>query len=79
MYEHPVYCLASQVMDLTIREYLHRPLPCDPPPPLLPFIFIFISSLSLFSPELSLPLSPCSLLFILFFYFFPVVAYCVCV
>lgn len=22
MYEHPVYCLASQVMDLTIREYL---------------------------------------------------------
>lgn len=26
MYEHPVFCLASQVMDLTIREY----------PPLLP-------------------------------------------
>lgn len=25
MYEHPVFCLASQVMDLTIREY--------PPPP----------------------------------------------
>lgn len=22
MYEHPVFCLASQVMDLTIREYL---------------------------------------------------------
>ncbi|GAA6065207.1 calcium-dependent secretion activator 1 isoform X1 [Tachysurus ichikawai] len=28
MYEHPVYCLASQVMDLTIREYL----PSSPPP-----------------------------------------------
>lgn len=26
MYEHPVFCLASQVMDLTIREYLsHSP------------------------------------------------------
>lgn len=26
MYEHPVFCLASQVMDLTIREYLHHPV-----------------------------------------------------
>lgn len=30
MYEHPVFCLASQVMDLTIREYFphsqHQPL-----------------------------------------------------
>lgn len=26
MFEHPVFCLASQVMDLTIREYLHHPL-----------------------------------------------------
>ena len=25
MYEHPVFCLASQVMDLTIREYLPPP------------------------------------------------------
>lgn len=25
MFEHPVFCLASQVMDLTIREYLHHP------------------------------------------------------
>ena len=30
MYEHPVFCLASQVMDLTIREYLHHPLPPSP-------------------------------------------------
>lgn len=29
MYEHPVFCLASQVMDLTIREYLpHFPCQC---------------------------------------------------
>lgn len=27
MYEHPVFCLASQVMDLTIREYPDHPLP----------------------------------------------------
>lgn len=27
MFEHPVFCLASQVMDLTIREYLDHPLP----------------------------------------------------
>ncbi len=33
MYEHPVFCLASQVMDLTIREYLHHPLPSLPPSP----------------------------------------------
>lgn len=25
MFEHPVFCLASQVMDLTIREYLPHP------------------------------------------------------
>lgn len=28
MYEHPVFCLASQVMDLTIREYLPPSSPC---------------------------------------------------
>lgn len=33
MFEHPVFCLASQVMDLTIREYLHHPLPCVFPSP----------------------------------------------
>ena len=32
MYEHPVFCLASQVMDLTIREYLPH---SKPPPPSL--------------------------------------------
>ena len=31
MYEHPVFCLASQVMDLTIREYLPHS-PASPPP-----------------------------------------------
>lgn len=31
MYEHPVFCLASQVMDLTIREYPHHPLHTFPP------------------------------------------------
>ena len=32
MFEHPVFCLASQVMDLTIREYLPHPsLPLLPP------------------------------------------------
>lgn len=35
MFEHPVFCLASQVMDLTIREYLHHPLPITPPPLIL--------------------------------------------
>ncbi|XP_078065645.1 calcium-dependent secretion activator 1 isoform X2 [Mustelus asterias] len=30
MYEHPVFCLASQVMDLTIREYLSHPFHTDP-------------------------------------------------
>lgn len=29
MYEHPIFCLASQVMDLTIREYL-PPSPFSP-------------------------------------------------
>lgn len=36
MYEHPVFCLASQVMDLTIREYL-------PPQPQLIFLIITVS------------------------------------
>lgn len=31
MFEHPVFCLASQVMDLTIREYLPHPPPVSPP------------------------------------------------
>lgn len=32
MYEHPVFCLASQVMDLTIREYFpHSQHLCTPP------------------------------------------------
>lgn len=35
MYEHPVFCLASQVMDLTIREYL-------PPQPQL-FFFLLVT------------------------------------
>lgn len=30
MFEHPVFCLASQVMDLTIREYLHHLFPFPP-------------------------------------------------
>lgn len=41
MYEHPVFCLASQVMDLTIREYLHHPVSLSvsplPSPPYAPF------------------------------------------
>lgn len=36
MYEHPVFCLASQVMDLTIREYL-------PPQPQLICFLITVS------------------------------------
>lgn len=37
MYEHPVFCLASQVMDLTIREYL------PPQPQLIYFLIITVS------------------------------------
>lgn len=37
MYEHPVFCLASQVMDLTIREYL------PPQPQLICFLIITVS------------------------------------
>ena len=37
MFEHPVFCLASQVMDLTIREYL----PHSPAPPLTSAPFYF--------------------------------------
>uniref|UniRef100_A0A6I8Q6K7 Ca2+ dependent secretion activator n=1 Tax=Xenopus tropicalis TaxID=8364 RepID=A0A6I8Q6K7_XENTR len=36
MYEHPVFCLASQVMDLTIqnqKDAVHRPRPKPPPTP----------------------------------------------
>ncbi|XP_041445250.1 calcium-dependent secretion activator 1 isoform X37 [Xenopus laevis] len=36
MYEHPVFCLASQVMDLTIqnqKDAVHRPKPKPPPVP----------------------------------------------
>lgn len=50
MYEHPVFCLASQVMDLTIREYLHHPLPTHPP--------TLSSSSAFFSSALSPPSPP---------------------
>ena len=51
MYEHPVFCLASQVMDLTIREYLHHPLPSHPPTcSLLLLRLLFNRSLTSISP-----------------------------
>lgn len=49
MFEHPVFCLASQVMDLTIREYLHHPLPFHSP-----FKHSFTSSPFLLLPSLFL-------------------------
>lgn len=56
MYEHPVFCLASQVMDLTIREYLHSPLPS------VALLLLLLSTsipfpASLLNPEMLLP--PC--------------------
>lgn len=44
MYEHPVFCLASQVMDLTIREYL-------PPQPQLIFFSYYYSQYARKPPE----------------------------
>uniref|UniRef100_A0A803T7C2 Calcium dependent secretion activator n=1 Tax=Anolis carolinensis TaxID=28377 RepID=A0A803T7C2_ANOCA len=43
MYEHPVFCLASQVMDLTIREYLPPSSPCC--------LHSFLFSLLQYNPE----------------------------